>query len=211
MFASNLDGSFVAHQYIVAAYSSKAVDFPLTMWGCEGGKTDTVTTLTKRRAIGRSIRACFDNPTIASEADAAGISWRFYADQLHGFGGFWSSYQADKQIYNGPDWRADVISPPSQFLTDLAGGNLATITWIAPLWPELRSSRRYGQGRPGMGCQPGERNRRRARSGTRRRSSSSGTTGADSSTPCSRHTKITTDWASAFRSSWSPRTPSAIR
>ncbi len=134
MFASNLDGSFVAHQYIVAAYASRAVDYPLTTWGCEGGKTDTVTTLTKKRTIGKPIVACFNNPTIASEADAAGISWRFYADVIHGFGGFWSSYQADRQIYKGPDWNTDVITPPSQFLTDLGNGNLATITWIAPLW-----------------------------------------------------------------------------
>ena len=38
MFASNLDGSFVAHQYVVAGYASRTVDFPTTQWGCEGGQ-----------------------------------------------------------------------------------------------------------------------------------------------------------------------------
>ena len=71
---------------------------------------------------------------IASEADAAQIGWRFYADNIEGFGGFWSSYQADKDIFRGPDWKADVTSPPSQFITDIGNGNLAAITWIAPLW-----------------------------------------------------------------------------
>jgi phospholipase C len=134
MFASNLDGSFVSHQYGVAAYASHAVDYPVGTWGCEGGKSDTVTTLTKDRAIGPSIEACFENPTIASEADAAGVSWRFYADSINGTGGFWSAYQADKQIYEGPDWSADVIDPPSQFITDVGSGQLAAITWITPTW-----------------------------------------------------------------------------
>ena len=134
MFASNLDGSFVAHQYGVAAYASHAVDYPVGSWGCEGGKIDTVDTLTKNRSQGPPITACFDNPTIASEADSAGVTWRFYADTIYGTGGFWSAYQADKKIYNRPDWSADVISPPSQFITDVGSGRLAAITWITPVW-----------------------------------------------------------------------------
>jgi phospholipase C len=132
MFASNLDGSFIAHQYVVAAYASHAVDFPDGNWGCEGGKADTVGTLTKQRESGPPIVACFENPTIASEADAAGVSWRFYAGAIGSDGGLWSSYQADQKIYSGPDWSADVINPPSQFLTDIGNGELADVTWITP-------------------------------------------------------------------------------
>lgn len=133
-FSSNLDGSFVAHQYLVAAYSSRAVDYPINDWGCEGGKSDTVVTLLKTRAYGPSIPACFNNPSIASEADATGISWRFYAGTIYGDGGLWSSYQAIDKIYNGRDWSADVVSPPAQFLTDVTAGKLAAITWITPTW-----------------------------------------------------------------------------
>ena len=132
MFTSNLDGSFVAHQYLVAAYSSRAVDYPLNDWGCEGGRTDTLRTLTRKRTFGPSIPACFDNPTIATEADAAGLRWRFYAGTVYGDGGLWSSYQADRKIFNGIDWSNDVINPPSQFITDVANGKLADITWITP-------------------------------------------------------------------------------
>ena len=135
-FASNLDGSFVAHQYVVAAYSSRAVDYPLSIWGCGGGTGDTVPTLTPRRGRGPEIRACFENPTIASEADAAGVSWRFYADSVYGSGGLWSSYQADKAIFDGPDWKNDIVDPPGQFLTDVGHGKLAAITWIAPTFDE---------------------------------------------------------------------------
>ena len=99
MFASNLDGSFIAHQYTVAAYARTAVDFPLGDWGCEGGSTDTVATLLSSRAYGRRIRACFDIPTLADEADKAGVSWRFYAGAVQADGGMWSSFQADRKIY----------------------------------------------------------------------------------------------------------------
>jgi phospholipase C len=133
-FASNLDGSFVAHQYIVAAYASGAVDFPTAQWGCEGGKHDTIPTLRRDRRYGPKITACFENATIASEADAAGVSWRFYADALDGTGGFWWSYQADRPIFESRRWSTNVIDPAAQFLTDVANGTLADITWITPTW-----------------------------------------------------------------------------
>jgi phospholipase C len=134
MFASNLDGSFISHQYIVAAYASSGVDFPDGPWGCQGGRDDTLPTLSIKRTYGPMIRPCFANPTIASEADAAGVSWRFYASTIDGTGGFWSSYQADRQIFNGPDWSAKVISPPARFLSDIGRGTLANVTWITPIW-----------------------------------------------------------------------------
>ena len=132
MFQSNLDGSFVAHQYAIAGYASSAVDFTTGAWGCSGGSDDTVLTITQQRTYGPSITPCFDNPTIGDEADAAGVSWRYYAAQLETDGGIWSAYQAINHIYNGSDWSKNVISPASQFLTDVAGGTLANITWITP-------------------------------------------------------------------------------
>ena len=134
MFTSNLDGSFISHQYVVAAFASRGVDSPDGSWGCEGGSGDLVPTLTQRRKQGAPIQACFDNPTIASEADAAGLTWRFYTGGIYQDGGIWSSYQADHDIYYGSDWSKDVIDPPSQFLTDIAAGKLADITWITPTY-----------------------------------------------------------------------------
>jgi phospholipase C len=132
MFASNLDGSFIAHQYAVAAYASHAVDGPLSAWGCEGGKTDTIGTLTKKRTTGPSIVTCFDNPTIGTNADTAGVSWRFYTGGIYSDGGLWSSYQAISSVYDKTDWSTDVVNPPAQFLTDIGNGQLANVTWITP-------------------------------------------------------------------------------
>ncbi len=133
-FASNLDASFVAHQYVVAATASRTVNGPAGPWGCEGGKPDTIPTLTAQRSLGKRIEACFDNPTLGEAADAAGLTWRFYAGGIYDDGGIWSSYQADRKIFDGPDWSADVINPPAQFLDDVQAGTLANITWITPTY-----------------------------------------------------------------------------
>src|SRR6185437_9576474 len=65
MFASNLDGSsFISHQYIIAGQASSAVDYPGGYWGCDGGPSDTVYTITQQRQLGSRIPACFDNTTL---------------------------------------------------------------------------------------------------------------------------------------------------
>ena len=61
------------------------------------------------------------------------MSWRFYAGGIHDDGGLWSSYQADRKIFHGPDWSADVISPPA-VSHGHRSGKLANVTWIAPIW-----------------------------------------------------------------------------
>jgi len=137
MFQSQLDESFVAHQYIIAAQAAWSVNLPTGGWGCGGGKYDTISTLTKKRGTnGPQIQPCYDYMTLADELDAAKLSWRFYASsygsQSSDDGAVWSSFQAVKHIYNGPDWKY-VISPNWRFLTDVAAGQLADFTWITPV------------------------------------------------------------------------------
>jgi phospholipase C len=137
MFQSQLDESFVAHQYIIAAQAAWSVDLPLSYWGCQGGKHDTVQIISKVRGYAGSQPACFDYTTLGDELDAANLTWRFYASQYgsrsSGSGGTWSSYQAVKHIYDGPDWKSDVISPNWRFITDVREGQLANFTWITPV------------------------------------------------------------------------------
>ncbi len=47
----------------------------------------------------------------------------------------WNGYQAINHIYNGPQW-SNVVTPPSQFLTDVQNGTLATVTWVEPTYPD---------------------------------------------------------------------------
>jgi phospholipase C len=139
MFASQLDESFVAHQYIVAAQAHSAVNVPDLAWGCEGVQghgaiLDVVTTITQQRTYGNSIPPCFNYETLGDELDAAGLSWRFYTSSYSKpISGFWSGYQAVKHIFHGPDWAKDVVVPQKKFLKDVAAGQLASFTWITPL------------------------------------------------------------------------------
>ncbi len=138
MFQSQLDESFVGHQYVIAAQAQSSVDLPDSLlWGCEGGKYDTVATITQdRNPDGPQQQACFDYQTLGDELDNAGLSWRFYAphygNDRGGNGGTWSAYQAIRHIFRGRDWKKDVVSPNWRFITDVQAGKLANFTWITP-------------------------------------------------------------------------------
>ncbi|HET6275030.1 MAG TPA: alkaline phosphatase family protein [Candidatus Cybelea sp.] len=137
MFQSQLDESFVAHQYVIAAQATAAVNLPTGAWGCGGGKTDTIRTITaQRKTNGPKEHPCFDYQTLADELDAAKLSWRFYASTYgsgqSGQGAPWSGFLAVHHIRYGPDWK-NVISPNWQFLTDVQAGKLANFTWITPV------------------------------------------------------------------------------
>ncbi len=133
MFPSNFDsGSFVSHQYIIAAQASSTVNYPIGPWGCEGGAGSMIPTVTKQRTIGKNVEPCFNNVTLGDELDTAGVSWRYYTSTVNGAGGEWSAYQAIKHIYDGPDWRKNVITPQTQFFNDVSSGVLPAVSWITP-------------------------------------------------------------------------------
>jgi phospholipase C len=138
MFQSQLDESFVGHQYIIAAEAQASVDLPNGgFWGCNGDRHNEIATITPDRdAKGPPQTPCFDYVTLGDELDAAHLSWRFYSSRFgspsSGDGSDWSSYQAVRHIFLGPDWIRDVIAPQSKFLKDVARGRLASFTWITP-------------------------------------------------------------------------------
>jgi phospholipase C len=137
MFQSQLDESFVAHQYIIAAQAAWSVNLPTSQWSCGGGKYDTVDTITiDRNANGTPLHPCYDYQTLGDELDNAKLSWRFYASTFgsvsSGEGSAWSSYGAIRHIRYGPDWKY-VVSPNWKFITDVRKGYLANFTWITPV------------------------------------------------------------------------------
>ena len=133
MFQSHLDESFISHQYIIAGQAHHGVDLPGGYWGCDGGRTDSVQTITDQRTYGAPEVACFDYETLGDELDDHHLTWRFYSNTINSDGGEWSGYQAVKHIRYGPDWSKDVITPQTQFFNDIAAGNLANVTWITPV------------------------------------------------------------------------------
>jgi phospholipase C len=137
MFASQLDESFVAHQYIIAAQAQSSVDVPFTYWGCGGPKSEKVQIINSYRKYDGVQRPCFDYTTLGDELDKAGLQWRFYTSKFRKpLSGLWSGYQAVRHIFRGPDWKTNIITPQKQFLTDVRKGKLASMTWITPLCPD---------------------------------------------------------------------------
>jgi phospholipase C len=136
-FQSQIDESFVAHQYLVAAQAQSSVDLPMGFWGCRNDPGDVVGTITQRRTFGRFQRPCFNYRTLADELDRAGLSWRFYTSVIdspsNSVGGVWSAFQAVEHIYRSAEWKTNVIIPQKQFITDVAAGKLANVTWITPI------------------------------------------------------------------------------
>ena len=134
MFASNFDGSsFISHQYAIAGQASSAVDYPGGTWGCDGGSGDQIAKVSQQRQVPSGYEeACFQNTTLGDELDKAGLSWGYYASALNGDGDIWSAYQAIKHIRYGRDWKKDVISPQTKFLSDVADGKLRAVSWVTP-------------------------------------------------------------------------------
>jgi phospholipase C len=136
MFASNFDiSSFVSHQYIIAGQAYSTVNYPYYQWGCEGGSSDLIATLTQQRQIATRVPVCFNAKTLGDELDDAGLSWRYYASDIDGNGGLWSAYQAVRHIYYGSDWSKDVVSPQTRFFKDVSRGKLPVVSWVTPTWP----------------------------------------------------------------------------
>jgi phospholipase C len=134
MFASDADGSFIAHQYLIAGQANSEVNYPLGTWGCSGGSGSTIHQVTAQRKITTTtVPVCQDYQTIADELDTRGLPWRSYAASGPGpHGSIWNGFQAVNHIFNGPDWVKDIIAPQTQFLTDVPAGKLAAVTWVLP-------------------------------------------------------------------------------
>ena len=134
--------------------------------------------------------------------DAAMLSWPFYAirydNDAGGNGGTWSGYQAVKHIFPGPDWKNDVITPNWKFITDVRAGKLANFTWITPQCAESDHTECGGLYGPSW-VSAIVNTVGRASSGTRRRSSSSGTIGAVITITSRPRLKTTTASAFAYR------------
>jgi phospholipase C len=136
MFASNLDSSFVAHQYLIAGQASRAVNNPTFQpWGCDSPSNNLVWTLNSDRTYGAPTYPCFDYPTLADELDARGFFWRFYAPTINTYQRYhatWSPFDAIRHIRNGPDWSVHMSSPETNIYQDLANGYMASVTWVVP-------------------------------------------------------------------------------
>jgi phospholipase C len=86
MFASDWDtSSFISHQYIITAKAPEmAFNYPHGAWGCGGGLTDLIQTISLQRQVNGAVHPCWNPVTLGDELDKKGLSWAFYATPVTG-------------------------------------------------------------------------------------------------------------------------------
>jgi phospholipase C len=142
MFPTEFGTSFTAHQDLIAGttrvdarHSLVNVPLPSPPWGCDAYQGTTTSLVDRERKItGNGPFPCLDiYPTLADTLDAAGISWKYYAPpQGNAAGGVWSAFSAIKDVYDGPDWKRNVISPETKVFDDIKAGTLPSVAWVIP-------------------------------------------------------------------------------
>ena len=133
MFPWNFDASVPLRTSTFLGRATRRWNYPRNAWGCEGGRKDTIGTVTQARTLyGGYIRTCFEHETLGDELDRSGIDWGFYAAYYSsGYVNLWSAYQAIGHIYYGPDWHEDVL-PNTSFFDDVKYGRMRAVSWITP-------------------------------------------------------------------------------
>jgi phospholipase C len=71
-------------------------------------------------------RTCFNIKVLPDELTAAGISWKYYANDDVWMNGL----QSIRHVRFGPEWK-DVVSP-DDFIPDVRDGKLPAVSWLIP-------------------------------------------------------------------------------
>ncbi len=144
-FESDEGPSFPSHQYLVSGTSTvsdsspnKASDNPLpptgsATGGCDSPQGTLVNVVNPQGHQPTTLQTfpCFQRQSIMNEMDAAGVTWKYY-QQKQG-AGIWNAVDAIYSIWSNPsEIAANVVTPPSQVLTDIGNGQLASVVWVTP-------------------------------------------------------------------------------
>ncbi|HZT95901.1 MAG TPA: alkaline phosphatase family protein [Chloroflexota bacterium] len=134
-FSTILATSFPNHLVTVAGQAFHVIGDPNHLpaktwsWGCDASHVDYALYWNNGRT--GLEHPCFNRPTLADEANAAHISWRYYAAPFGDIGYIWSTLDAFRQVRYSSQWRQNVL-PDTNFPADVAAGRLAPITWLTP-------------------------------------------------------------------------------
>ncbi|HEY6326462.1 MAG TPA: alkaline phosphatase family protein [Candidatus Cybelea sp.] len=142
MFQTNQGPSFPAHQYIVSGTSSitnsnslKASENGSTpaggaTGGCDSPPGSLVVLIDSLGNEVQNVYPCFDRISLMQLVEAKSLTWRYY--QGAAGPGIWNGPDAILRIRESPSYSANVATPPSQVLTDIAQGHLADVVWVTP-------------------------------------------------------------------------------
>jgi phospholipase C len=161
MFQTNQGPSFPAHQFIISGTSAPAagsnlfvsenpagIPEPSNNAGCTAPPAEYVNQINPA-GVETPIYPCFEHQTLTDLLNSANISWRYYAPLA---GSIWTAPNAIEHMCGpnaappnatactGSDWTNNVVlastENPVPVLTDIANGNLTTVSWVIPSAPE---------------------------------------------------------------------------
>ncbi len=142
MFQTNQGPSFPAHQYILSGTSTisdgsnlRAAENPQTpqkknTGGCDSPKGSLVKLIDQYGNENQTAYPCFDRNSLIPLVEAQNLTWHYY--QAGTGPGLWHGPDAILPVYQSSEFATDVVSPPSQVLTDVKNGNLANVVWVTP-------------------------------------------------------------------------------
>jgi phospholipase C len=141
MFQTNQGPSFPAHQFIIAGTSAPSPESDLfaaenpagvpnagNRTGCTAPTNEYVAMIDPTGKESSTQYPCFDHRTLTDLLDFRGVSWRYYTPSA---GSIWTGPNAIYHMRFGSDWN-NVIFQPSQILTDISNGQLASVSWVIP-------------------------------------------------------------------------------
>jgi phospholipase C len=142
-FSTIAASSFPNHLTTVAGSALHTVDNPFlpvtrhgverwqnpTTWGCDAQRGSLVH-VSINGAV-RTVFPCFNGKTLVDEANAAGVSWRYYSASMGTFGYLWNALDAFRQDRYSKQWLTNV-STPQGFDRDARAGKLPAISWLTP-------------------------------------------------------------------------------
>lgn len=79
------------------------------------------------------MRRCFTSDTLGDGANAAGVSWRYYASPIGKVGYMWWAFDAFRGIRYSSQWQTNVLNV-DRFASDVSRGKLSAITWLMATW-----------------------------------------------------------------------------
>ncbi len=137
-FSTVAAASFPNHLVLISGTNNGVLDGPKInyhdfAWGCDSPAGDFARVY-RNGKVGYAA-PCFNMKTLADEASAAGISWKYYASPKGQSGYLWSTFDAIRHIRYSRRWTTNV-APPSRFTQDLKSGKLAALTWLMPPFPQ---------------------------------------------------------------------------
>ena len=133
-FQSQLDESFVAHQYAIAGQAASSVNVPFGLLGLQAWATETFRPFWKI-AIRSQVPPCFNYRTWATSSTQpalVALLRRRYGDRRKAMAASGRPIRPSPYL-SGTDWKKDVITPNWHFITDVRAGKLDDFTWITPV------------------------------------------------------------------------------